>query len=73
MLIMFRAPFCSQWVTGQNALPTDLHESRQDIKALGFSWEESDRLLGTDDVVGTMHRKSWSLPPLDGSNCCMYD
>lgn len=54
-------PLC---VIGQNALPDDHEQSSKDIKGLDLPREESDRLLGTDYVVGTMCRKSWSLPPL---------
>ena len=58
-------------VIGQNPLPTDLEQSKQDIKGLDFSWEEGDRLIGTDYRVDIMWRKRWSLSPLDGNSSCI--
>ena len=50
-------PYIVQPVRKDNVLPTDLEQSRQDVKRTGLFVGGEGQLPGTSGVLGTMHRK----------------
>ena len=50
-------PYIVQPVRKDNVLPTDLEQSRQDVKRSGLLVGGEGQLPGADGVLGTMHRK----------------